>query len=137
MFIKNTKTFIGFFILFLSPLLFPLRALAQAARPAPIVAAPWCGAFIPCPAAPNTTTIIGRLLQYINPLLVLSSTVCVAFLVFGGYTYLMSSGDEERARRAKRIILFSIIGIIIIGVSGVAVNVFINLVSNPVTPVTF
>lgn len=60
-------------------------------------------------------------------LLTLLGTVALMSLLYGGFLYITSQGDEDVARKAKTIILYSIIGIIIIGLSGVIVNVVISI----------
>jgi len=137
-FYKN-KTLIIFFVLFLLFLLFPTQTFAQVApQPPPLGGEDWCGDFIPCPAVPaGAADIIERIQKYINPVLVFSATVCVAFIIFGGYKYIMSSGDEAEARKSKHVIIYAIIGVIIIGISGIIVNTLVNLPTNPVVPTTF
>ncbi len=123
---------------FLFYVFFPSPAYAQVAPPPPPLTGnePWFNA--PFIAFGSTTTdTISRLTNYINGLLILSGTVCVIFLILGGYYYVISSGDEEKSRRAKRIIIFSVIGIVIVGISGIAINALVNIPISPVTPATF
>ncbi len=48
-------------------------------------------------------------------------------LVIGGLLYILSFGNEDRAKTAKRIILYAIIGLLILAVSGMLVNFVIRL----------
>lgn len=50
----------------------------------------------------------------------------VALLV-GGAMYIFSFGNEDRAKTAKRVILYAIIGLLIMAISGLVVNFVIGL----------
>lgn len=56
--------------------------------------------------------LITRIIWFI---LGLSATISVAVIVVGGIMYIISLGDEQKAARAKRILLFAIIGLAITG----------------------
>lgn len=60
-------------------------------------------------------------------LLSLIGTIAVISLLYGGFLYITSQGEENKAEKAKNIILYSVIGIIIIGLSAIIVNVVISL----------
>lgn len=60
-------------------------------------------------------------------LLSLIGTFAVISLLYGGYLYITSQGEERKAEQAKTIILYSVIGLIIIGLSAVVVNVVISV----------
>lgn len=60
-------------------------------------------------------------------LLSLIGTIAVISLLYGGYLYISSQGEEGQVEKAKNIMLYSVIGIIIIGLSAVVVNVVINV----------
>jgi len=49
-----------------------------------------------------------------NLLVGLVSVVFLFVLVWGGYIYLTAAGNEERERLAKRVLLFSVIGLVIV-----------------------
>lgn len=60
-------------------------------------------------------------------LLTLVGTIAVISLIYGGFLYVTSQGEEDATERAKHIILYSVIGIIIIGISAIVVNVVISI----------
>lgn len=60
-------------------------------------------------------------------LLSLIGTIAVISLLYGGFLYITSQGEENKVEQAKTIILYSVIGIIIIGLSAIIVNVVISL----------
>lgn len=52
--------------------------------------------------------------------------VSVAFLIFGGFTYITAGGNEDAAERGKKTVTNAIIGLVIVVLSGVIVNVVIS-----------
>ncbi len=60
-------------------------------------------------------------------LLSLIGTIAVISLLYGGFLYITSTGEEKQAEKAKTLILYSVIGLIIIGLSAIIVNVVISL----------
>jgi len=74
----------------------------------------------PVPAQPVTIQqILVNLILYI---LEFSAALAVLFIIIGGVRYIVSAGDEDAAEKAKRMILYAIIGLIIIILSFVIVN---------------
>ncbi len=63
-------------------------------------------------------------------LLSLVGTIAVISLLYGGFLYITSQGEEDKAEQAKNIILYSVIGIIIIGISAIIVNVVISVATS-------
>jgi cytochrome bd-type quinol oxidase subunit 2 len=72
----------------------------------------------------NTAT--GVVTQYLNLFLAIVGIVTVAFLIYGGFRYITSAGNEETAEQAKKIITNSIIGLIVIILSYIIVTVIVN-----------
>ncbi|MEX1111979.1 MAG: hypothetical protein WEC84_00805 [Candidatus Andersenbacteria bacterium] len=54
------------------------------------------------------------------------SILAVAAIIVGGVMYLVSGGDEDKAKKAKKLILAAIIGLVVIGVAGLAVNTIVE-----------
>jgi hypothetical protein len=48
-----------------------------------------------------------------NLLLFLVGTAAVIGIIYGGFTYVTSGGDENRLRQAKEAIIYSIVGFVI------------------------
>ena len=71
-------------------------------------------------------TVSDTVLLLIDLALAVVGIVAVAFLIYGGFLYITSAGNEETAGEAKRIILNSIIGLVVIILSYVIVTVIIN-----------
>jgi hypothetical protein len=72
-----------------------------------------------------TTVILGE----IQAAFAIAGTVAVLFLIFGGFTYLASAGNEEQAEKGKKIIINSIIGLVVIIMSTVIVTIVAGLLS--------
>ena len=70
----------------------------------------------------------GTILFIINFVLVLVGVLALAFLVYGGFKYITSRGDETEVEGAKSIITNAIIGIVVIGIAAAIVNFVIGAV---------
>jgi cytochrome bd-type quinol oxidase subunit 2 len=68
---------------------------------------------------------------YINLFLGIVGILAVAFLIYGGFRYITSAGNEEQAEEAKKVIQNSIIGLVIIIFSYIIVTVIMNALANP------
>lgn len=64
----------------------------------------------------------------INIALGLVGIIALIFLIFGGFQYITSAGDEQKAEHAKRIILYAIVGLIVIGLAAATVNFVITAI---------
>ncbi len=64
--------------------------------------------------------------QIIVYVLVLVGVVALASLIYGGFLYVTAHGDTEQIEKAKGIIVYAIIGIVVIGIAAAAVNFVIN-----------
>jgi cytochrome bd-type quinol oxidase subunit 2 len=71
------------------------------------------------------TSVLGT---YINVFLGIVGIVAVGYLIYGGFRYITSAGNEETAESAKKTIQNSIIGLVIIILSYVIVTVIFNAV---------
>lgn len=55
------------------------------------------------------------------------ATIAAAALVYYGVLYIISTGEEEEARRAKKGIVYAILGMMVVGLAAWIVNAVINL----------
>lgn len=105
------------FIVSLTALLLPVVVLAQAS-------------IIPnkIPSLPGDTgsTFGFQLRWMINVFLAVVGLIAVAFLIYGGFRYMTSAGNEETAEEAKRIIQNAIIGLVVIILSYIIIAVIAN-----------
>ncbi len=73
----------------------------------------------------NVGTLIVQILQVF---LSIVGLVAVVFLVWGGFKYMTSSGDEEKVKAAKGTIINALIGLIIVVLAFALVRVIYNLI---------
>ncbi len=64
----------------------------------------------------------------INYFLAFLGLLAVIMVIFGGVTYVISAGQDEKLQNAKNIIMYSLIGIVIVLLSFVIVNFVIDAV---------
>lgn len=69
------------------------------------------------------------ILQIASVLMTVVATVAVIMMIIGGITYALSAGDEDKIQKAKRIIFWSVVGLIVALIARfVALNI-INVVT--------
>ncbi len=74
----------------------------------------------------STDQFSSVLAGYLNVFLGVVGLVAVAFLIYGGFRYITSAGNDEAAESGKKIIQNSIIGLVIIILSYVIVTVVVR-----------
>lgn len=74
----------------------------------------------------GTSDLKETVINIINWALGLLGIVAVIFLIYGGYTWLTAGGEEERIRRAKKIIINTLIGLVIILLAWAIVRFVLN-----------
>ncbi|MEX2055200.1 MAG: pilin [Candidatus Andersenbacteria bacterium] len=63
--------------------------------------------------------------RVINYILGFVSLLGLLFLIIAGAMYITSLGDEKKAAQAKKLILYVIVGLLIVGLSAIIVNTVI------------
>lgn len=58
----------------------------------------------------------------------LVAVLALGALIIGAAMYIISLGDESKTERAKKIIMYAVIGLVLLGAAGIIVNVAINLI---------
>jgi hypothetical protein len=66
--------------------------------------------------------------QVINFVLGFAALVAVLFLIFGGVLYIVSAGNETRAKQAKQTILYAVIGLVVVVLSFFIVQLVMGFV---------
>lgn len=56
------------------------------------------------------------------------AVLALAALIYGAVMYITSLGDEGKTEKAKHVIMYAIIGLLVLGAAGIVVNVVINLI---------
>ncbi len=100
--------------------LFPHGALAQQGAD---LGAQGIQGYAVQPQARDLPTMI---VNIINWTLTLVGVLALAFIVYAGFLYITSRGDEGQVEKAKNIIVNAVIGIVIIGIAAVLVNFVID-----------
>lgn len=65
----------------------------------------------------------------INILLAIAAIIAVLFIVIGGYRYLFSAGNDEKAKEGQKTLVNAVIGLVIIILAYVIVTVVNNTIS--------
>ena len=74
----------------------------------------------------KTNTFAGLLTYLIQLVLGIVGLLAMAFIIFGGFQYITSRGDEEQASTGKKTLTNAIIGLVIVIFSYVIIAVVIN-----------
>lgn len=74
----------------------------------------------------QTADLIISIREVANAILALLAVGASIYIIIAGVMYFSSTGDEDQASRAKMQIIYAMIGLIVIALSGVAVNFIIN-----------
>lgn len=77
---------------------------------------------------PSTTSLDDVIQDITTWILGLAGAVAVLFLIIGGVQYVISAGNPTSAEKAKKTIIFALIGIVIIAASALLVNVVLDLI---------
>lgn len=64
----------------------------------------------------------------INAFLILVALAAAIFIVIGGVRYISSQGVEDAAASAKRIVLYAVIGLVVVGLAAAIVNFAVTAV---------
>ncbi|MDP4001379.1 MAG: hypothetical protein Q8P83_04025 [bacterium] len=89
----------------------------------------------PTPLPGNSSSKIIDLVQmFINIALAIVGITAVAFLIYGGFRYITSAGNEEASETAKKVIKNSIIGLIIVVLSYIIVITITNALLPQIGP---
>lgn len=83
-----------------------------------------CG-WLPCPDKTGVFNVIGNLIatgiKYV-------AVIAVLAVMYGWIRYLISSGDEEKTKKAKSIIIWSLVGVFVSVLAWTLVNIVNNFI---------
>lgn len=68
------------------------------------------------------------IMMIINYVLAIVGVVALAYIVYGGFLYITSNGDSSQVDKAKNIVIYAVIGIVVIGVAAALVNFVVGAV---------
>ena len=90
------------------------------------------GSKVPDPV-PGGSDLIGSITGIINAVIAVLGIVAVIVIIMGGISYMTSSGDAGKVKKAKDTILYGIIGLIIVVLAFAIVNfVIVNILKSNV-----
>ena len=77
-------------------------------------------------ATNGQTSARAIILTFVNFFLFFLGLVATIFIIYGGFLYITSAGDDGQTEKAKKILIFAAIGILIILISFALVNTLLN-----------
>jgi uncharacterized membrane protein YidH (DUF202 family) len=77
----------------------------------------------------GTKTAAEILTTIIEWLLSLVAIIALGVLIWGSLSYILSVGDENKAEKAKKIILYAVVGLVLVGASFLIITVVQNLLT--------
>lgn len=72
------------------------------------------------------TGLRGIVLTIVNFFLTFLGLLAVVMIIYGGFLYVGSAGNEENVNKAKKILMYAVLGIIVIIVSFALVNTILT-----------
>lgn len=79
-----------------------------------------------CDKSANAATLKTGIMSLVNIGLGFVGLLAAIFVVIGGVRYIISQGEDDETEKAKKTILYAVIGLIIIGLSAAIVNFFLG-----------
>jgi cytochrome bd-type quinol oxidase subunit 2 len=77
-------------------------------------------------ATGGETSIRALILRIVDFFLLFLGLIAVIMIIYGGITYVTAAGNEEKVGKAKKIIMYAIVGIVIVLISFALVNTVIR-----------
>lgn len=76
----------------------------------------------------STTSLPEMIVTFVNYALILVAVLALAVIVYAGFLYITAHGESQQVEKAKGIIVYAVIGIVVIGIAAVVVNFVIKSV---------
>ncbi len=76
---------------------------------------------------PSDTGFREAIVNFLNFLLTFLGLIAIAFIIYAGFLFIVAGGDEEQVGKAKKIIIYAGIGIIVILLSYAIVEFFVSV----------
>ncbi len=70
--------------------------------------------------------LAGLIATFVQGALVLVGVLALAFLVYGGFLYITSRGDPDQIKKAKRVLTYAVVGIVVVGLAFAVVEFVIK-----------
>ena len=78
------------------------------------------------PVGDKTDTLSSDITGIINAVIGVLGSVAVVVIIMGGITYMTSSGDAGKVKKAKDTILYGVIGLVVVALAFAIVNFVIK-----------
>ena len=79
-------------------------------------------------------TPFGNLISFsvslLNLIISLSALLAVAYLVYAGFLYILSRGEGDKAERAQKVIIFTLVGLVIVFISPLIIKFILSTIIN-------
>lgn len=86
-----------------------------------------CGILgLSCSGSENAGTLRETIVLIVNLFLSLVGVIAAIYIMYAGFRYITSQGDEKETAAAKRMIMYAVLGLIVIGLAAVIVNFVID-----------
>lgn len=86
------------------------------------------GGTTPTPWTDATPVFLrARIFGFIMGVLSLMSFLAFGAVIYGGFQYITAAGNEDRAKRGKTVLIYVVIGMIIVAMSGALVNAIFSI----------
>lgn len=72
-------------------------------------------------------SLLDLLFQALRVFLIFLAVIALAALIWGGVLYIISLGNDQDIQKAKKIIIYAIVGLVVVMLAGLVVNVVINI----------
>jgi hypothetical protein len=69
------------------------------------------------------------ILSMINWILLFLGLIATGFLIYGGFLYITSAGNDENINKAKKLIMYAAIGVVVILLASILVNALVDMVA--------
>jgi hypothetical protein len=76
-----------------------------------------------------STNFVDLMKKVFTLLLGISGAISVLFVLFGGFQYMTSAGNEKQAETGKNNVMYAIIGLVVVILAYTIVNVVVRLVT--------
>jgi len=69
------------------------------------------------------------ILKMVNWVLLFLGLMATGFLIYGGFLYITSAGNDENINKAKKLILYAAVGVVVILLASILVNALVDMVA--------
>ncbi len=109
--------------------IFPVMAKVE-----PLTAAECGGLGIKCTGNEDSAAVKDRIFNIVNIALTLVGILAAIFIIYGGVLMIIDMGEEENVKKGKRIVIYAVLGLLVVGLAALIVNFVIKGVNQAEVP---